>query len=170
MSTRRSPKPSRRDKSARGEARVLSITATVGGRFVPFIEDKLNQALGLIPRAPLEVSLALVNDARMSELHEQVMGIPGPTDVLTFELDHGPRGHVISGEVVVCVPEARRRAKELGHKLEHELLLYALHGILHLSGHDDRTTPAYRRMHKTEDRILTRLGVGAVFAAKEEKV
>jgi probable rRNA maturation factor len=67
---------------------------------------------------------------------------------------------------VVCVPEARRRAAELGNPVRHELLLYALHGMLHLSGMDDRTLRQFRRMHHLEDAILRRLGVGPVFAAK----
>jgi probable rRNA maturation factor len=116
-------------------------------------------------RPPLrELSLALVGDRRMSELHVQFMDVAGPTDVLTFPLDADARGRVTAGEVVVCVPEARRRARREGTDWRAEALLYALHGLLHLCGHDDRTDRAYRRMHKTEDEILTRLGVGPVFA------
>ena len=92
------------------------------------------------------------------------MGIAGPTDVLTFPLDLDVRGRPVAGEVVVCVSEARRRAKEHGVPLERELLLYALHGLLHLCGYDDRTDASFRAMHRTEDQILTRLGVGPVFA------
>jgi hypothetical protein len=43
------------------------------------------------------------------------------------------------------------------------LLLYGLHGMLHLCGFDDRTERAFRAMHAKEDEILTRLGVGPVF-------
>ena len=111
-----------------------------------------------------EMSVALVGDARMSELHEQFMGIAGPTDVLTFPLETDARGQVTEGEVVICVTEARRRAPEHGVPLEHELLLYALHGMLHLCGYDDRTQRAYLKMHRTEDQILQRLGIGPVFA------
>jgi hypothetical protein len=35
--------------------------------------------------------------------------------------------------------------------------------MLHLSGYDDRTRGGFDRMHRTEDRILTKLGVGPVF-------
>lgn len=114
---------------------------------------------------PLQwMSLALVGDATMSRLHKQYLGMPGPTDVLTFELDHDGSGRVIGGEVIVCVPEARRRAKKLGSTVEREVLLYALHGMLHLCGFDDRTAAGFRQMHRSEDDILTRLGVGPVFA------
>ena len=116
-------------------------------------------------RPPLaELSLALVGDRRMSALHEQFLNLPGPTDVLTFPLETDRRGRPLSGEVVVCVPEARRRARELGTDERREALLYALHGMLHLGGFDDRTPRGYRTMHATEDAILSRLGVGPVFA------
>ena len=85
--------------------------------------------------------------------------------MLTFELEHDPRGGVVSGEVVICVPEARRQAKKRRSPVERELLLYALHGMLHLIGFDDRTEAGYRKMHEKEDEVLTELGAGPVFAA-----
>ena len=105
----------------------------------------------------------------MSQLHERFMGIRAMTDVLTFPLDTNARGQVTSGEIVICASEARRRAKEIGHTVRDELLLYALHGLLHLAGFDDRTAAAFRRMHRMEDKILTRLGVGPVFAGKPRR-
>ena len=74
-----------------------------------------------------------------------------------------PGRRTLAGEVYVCVPEARRGSKEHGTRVADELLLYALHGMLHLCGFDDRTPAGFQRMHRTEDRILTRIGVGAVF-------
>ncbi|MBC7782311.1 MAG: rRNA maturation RNase YbeY [Burkholderiales bacterium] len=143
---------------------VLTVTARVGKPLANGLRLSLLRAVEMLPHAPAELSVALVGDAEMSGLHEQFMGITGPTDVLSFELDHDARGRVTSGEIVVCVPEARRQARSLGHPLTDELLLYALHGVLHLSGYDDKTDSAYRRMHRTEDRILTQLGVGKVFS------
>jgi probable rRNA maturation factor len=109
------------------------------------------------------MSLALVGDATMSRLHEQFMHQAGPTDVLTFTIETDARGRATSGEVVVCVPVAQRRAREHRTRPQDELLLYALHGMLHLGGLDDRTQKEFERMHRTEDRILRRLGVGAIF-------
>jgi rRNA maturation RNase YbeY len=146
---------------------VLHANAATGKRHVPYVRRHLRRAHAILTPALRELSLALVGDARMAQLHEQFMGIPGPTDVLTFPLDEDSTGRVIAGEVVVCVPEATRRAKEHGVPLERELLLYALHGLLHLCGYDDRTAQDFRRMHRTEDMILTQLGVGPVFASPE---
>jgi probable rRNA maturation factor len=144
----------------------LSIVATAGVKHVAFLRKHLVAAWPLIRRAPKELSVALVNDKRMSQLHEKFLNIAGPTDVLTFELDHDNKGVCTSGEVVVCVPEAERQAAERGIDVGDEVLLYALHGLLHLSGYDDKTDAAYRAMHRREDEILQQLGVGKTFAKR----
>ena len=73
-------------------------------------------------------------------------------------------GGPIDGDLVLCVDEARRRAAELGHDARVELLLYAVHGLLHLAGEDDHEPDAHRRMHEREDAILTGLGLGPVYS------
>jgi probable rRNA maturation factor len=111
----------------------------------------------------------LVGDSAMSALHQQFMNDPSVTDVLTFPIDLDTRGRPVTGEVYVCVPMARRMAKLHDLPVLHELLLYSLHGLLHLSGFDDRTASDYRRMHRREDEILKRVGIGPVFAAPARK-
>ena len=170
----------------------VTITAETGRAFAPFLREQLRAAhdvlaapasrpparaaaapskktrSGKMPRPRIalrEMSLALVGDARMSDLHHQFMGIRGPTDVLTFPIDHDDRGGVTSGEVVVCVPQARREAKRRTIPVRLELLLYSVHGMLHLLGYDDRTARDFHTMHRTEDDILTALGFGPVFAS-----
>ena len=141
----------------------LTITAAAGKPLVPYLRRHLRAAHAVLKPSLAELSVALVGDATMADLHERFMGIPGPTDVLTFPLDEDARGRVTAGEVVVCVPEARRRAKAEGTDLRREVLLYALHGMLHLSGYDDQTPAEFARMHRAEDRILSQIGVGTVF-------
>lgn len=145
----------------------LHFTAAAGKvhqPYLPYLKRWLPKAVALIKRPPSEVSVVLVGDTKMAELHEQFMNIPGTTDVLTFELDHSSRGQCTAGEIVICVPYARREATRRKIAPRTELLLYALHGVLHLSGFDDLATADHRRMHREEDRILTAIGVGAVFA------
>ena len=170
MTSARAPKTTKRRpltpalSPSRGRGRLrLVINAQLGARHVPFLRRHLRRAHEHLNPTLREMSLALVNDARMSALHARFMNVAGPTDVLTFPLDEDARGRAISGEVVVCVPEARRRARELRVPVERELLLYALHGMLHLCGFDDRTDRDFARMHRTEDMILAKLGVGPVF-------
>jgi len=143
---------------------ILRVQCQTGQTYVPYLRRYLRRAHALLRPSLVDLSLALVGDAAMSLLHQQFLGAAGPTDVLTFELEHDPAGNVTSGEVIICVPEARRAARKRKAPVERELLLYALHGMLHLSGFDDRTAAGFRIMHRTEDDILTRLGVGPVFA------
>ena len=132
-----------------------------------YLSRNLRSAHRLLSPPLSTLSIALVGDKKMSDLHQQFLGIPGPTDVLTFPLEVDPRGRPLSGEIVVCVPEARRRASENGGNLREELLLYALHGMLHLCGYDDRTDREFRTMHRREDQILRQIGVGPVFAKSD---
>jgi len=155
-----SQKPKRRQSLLR-----VSITAKCGRAHGVYLRRQLRRAHALL-RPPLrELSVALVGDRQMSDLHERFMSIAGPTDVLTFPLEMDEEGLAVSGEVVVCVPEARRRAGEHGNSVANELLLYALHGLLHLCGYDDRTAREFEIMHRAEDDLLCRLGVGPLFGS-----
>lgn len=86
--------------------------------------------------------------------------------MLSFELDLDRRGRVTAGEIVICHSVARQSARRLGHPIGHELLLYAIHGLLHLSGFDDRTDSAFAAMHAREDELLADMGVGPVFSRR----
>jgi rRNA maturation RNase YbeY len=138
---------------------LLSIQAHVGARYAAHLRRHARLANALLPHRLHELSIALVNDATMSDLHLRFMNLPGSTDVLTFPLDEDRQ----AGEVIICVPEARRRARLHGTSLQNELLLYTIHGMLHLCGMDDRTPKGFTDMHRMEDEILTRLGIGPVF-------
>jgi probable rRNA maturation factor len=141
----------------------VSISAKCGAAHSSFIQSQIKRAHAMLGSSLAELSIALVGDRQMSDLHFHFMSIAGPTDVLTFPLEMDARGQMVCGEIIICVPEGRRRARQQGVPLAHELLLYAVHGMLHLSGYDDKTAREFKIMHRTEDDLLTRLGVGAVF-------
>ncbi|MBU0618538.1 MAG: rRNA maturation RNase YbeY [Planctomycetes bacterium] len=112
------------------------------------------------------LSIVVVGATAMATLHRRFLGRPGPTDVLSFDLDTDRRRGFIEGEVVVCADVARRRAARRSRSLQAaraELALYVVHGILHLAGYDDQTPAGFRRMHAREDELLSELGLGAVF-------
>jgi probable rRNA maturation factor len=145
----------------------ILIAAPVGAEHVKFLRGCLTAAWRLLDAAgehpPGTLSVAIVEDEAMARLHEDFLSIAGPTDVLTFELEHRPDGSVDEGEVVICLDEAGRQAKERGHRVEEELLLYALHGLLHLCGYDDRDPRAHDAIHAREDELLEAIGVGRRF-------
>ena len=139
---------------------------TAASRYVRRLRRQIRRAHALL-RYPLrEISLAIVCAREMSAVHKRFLNRAGPTDVLSFALEHDRRGRVAGGEIVVCLDVARRQARLRRHRISDELLLYAVHGLLHLSGWDDRTKPAFAAMHAMEDQILLRLGVGPVFSSR----
>lgn len=151
----------------------LRIIAESGKAFAPFLRSQMARAWKISHRMEIsssstpalrELAVILVDNRRMSRLHDQFMGLPGPTDVLSFATDLDRRGQPISGEIYVCVPEASQQAKARKLPLRLELLLYAIHGMLHLLGRDDRTERDFLDMHRMEDAILSELGFGPVFA------
>jgi probable rRNA maturation factor len=171
------PRPRSRTRTARKPGNptppprlAIEISGRTGTEHVPYLRRNLTRAHAILRPALREFSLALVGNARMAELHEKFMNVPGPTDVLTFELDHDARGRVTAGEVVVCVPYALREARRRGVPPRDELLLYALHGMLHLCGYNDLTDRDFAKMHKREDEILTELGIGPVFGVMPTNV
>ena len=119
-------------------------------------------ALAGVPgRRPLLTTVTCVGDRRMAALNAQFHSRAGTTDVLSFpigEIDEDT-GRLLVGEVVVCRPVAVREARRRGLAVADELLLYALHGWLHLAGHDDHRDADRRRMRAAERRILRRLGL-----------
>ena len=114
-----------------------------------------------------KLSIALVDDACMSELHQRYLDIPTSTDVLTFDLGEGS-DDMVEGEIVVCVDTAIREAAVRNLPLSTETLLYIVHGVLHLLGYDDHDETAAERMHRVEDDVLTQLGVGPAYRVSAE--
>jgi probable rRNA maturation factor len=120
-----------------------------------------------VPEA--EISVAVVDDAAIRELNRRHLQHDYPTDVLSFLLEReGPAGlrraRRIEGEVVVSAETARRRAAEFGWHPAWELLLYAVHGTLHLCGYDDRTPAQRRQMRQRERSILQNWGMTIQYA------
>ncbi|MBI5058495.1 rRNA maturation RNase YbeY [candidate division KSB1 bacterium] len=97
------------------------------------------------------VNLVIVDDREMARLHRQFSGIPGTTDVLTFDLTDNDR---LEGDIYICLDQARRQALEYRVTLSEELARLAVHGVLHLAGYSDRTTSERDEMRRLENAAL----------------
>lgn len=104
-----------------------------------------------------ELSVAFVGDAEIARVHGEFMDDPTVTDVITFPGD-APRGaEPFAGEIVVNVAQARREGPAHGHPARAELLLYLVHGWLHLAGYRDKKPAEARDMRAAETRALSAL-------------
>lgn len=105
-----------------------------------------------------KVTLAFVDDPHIHRLNNQFLGHDEPTDVLTFPYTD-PGAKKLEGEVVIGFQTAAEYAADRGHDAATELLLYVVHGCLHLCGHDDTTPAGERQMRAKERHYLTQLGL-----------
>ena len=118
-----------------------------------------------------DLSMLLVDEAHMTNLHEKWMEEPGPTDVLSFPMDElrphsmaGPnraRGRdsdepepVLLGDVVLCPQVAVAQAKQHGHSTQDELELLTVHGVLHLLGYDHAEPEEEAEMFGLQNELL----------------
>ncbi len=106
--------------------------------------------------ADAELSIVFVDKDEITRLNERFLGHKGPTDVLSFPME--TNAGRVSGEVVVCVPVAVEYAAETKTGAEGEIMLYVVHGVLHLLGYDDADKKGARTMHRAEKEILSGLG------------
>jgi probable rRNA maturation factor len=113
-------------------------------------------ALGLHPE--VELCLRVVDLDEMARLHEQWMGEPGATDVLSFPMDElrpcppgvTPEAGVL-GDIVICPAYV---AQEEQRGVHERLELLVVHGMLHLIGMDHADEDDYRRMFDLQDALL----------------
>lgn len=103
-----------------------------------------------------DLAVHLVSSDTMAAANLRHLGHKGPTDVITF--DYSGQPGVFHGELLICTAVARQQAKEFDTHWTAEIVRYAVHGLLHLLGDDDRTTALRRRMKREEDRLMRALG------------
>ncbi|MGW0452764.1 MULTISPECIES: rRNA maturation RNase YbeY [Gordonia] len=110
-----------------------------------------------------ELSLLLVDEDTMADMHVQWMDLPGPTDVMSFPMDElvpGGRpdaaepGPAILGDIVICPAFAKRQAKEARRSFDHELAMLTIHGVLHLLGYDHAEPEEEKEMFGLQNSIL----------------
>lgn len=121
------------------------------------LERLVRRALAAEGVERAEISILLADDRQIAAVHRRWLGVPGPTDVITFDLSTGnatlPPLGMLAGDIVVSTETARRMARAVGSTPRRELSYYIVHGLLHLTGYDDHT-PADRRAMRARERTV----------------
>jgi probable rRNA maturation factor len=95
-----------------------------------------------------EVVVTCVSDKRIDRVHRDFMAVAGATDVITFE----------HGDILISADTADREARARGHSVSEELLLYIVHGFLHLNGYNDLVESERLHMHAVQDEVWKEVG------------
>ncbi len=104
-----------------------------------------------------EMGVRVTSDAVIREINSRHLQHDYDTDVISFGYDAVPPR--IEGEIVVSIDTARRIAMEVGWPDEFELLLYVVHGTLHITGMDDLDDESRKEMRQSESAVMQRLGI-----------
>lgn len=107
-----------------------------------------------------ELSILLINDARMAELNRDYRKKLGPTNVLSFPMsyDDGPPGQIILGDIVISVDTAQREAKQKNVSCHQRISRLLVHGFVHLLGYDhERSDTEAEKMLTEEYKIMDNL-------------
>jgi len=107
----------------------------------------------LLDKKRFEIGVYLVSEAEVTQLNEAYVRHKGPTDVITFDYCET----ALAGEIFVCVDEACIQARRYRTTWQSEVVRYIVHGVLHLSGYDDRRSAERRRMKVAEDALVAEL-------------
>ncbi|MBS0209796.1 MAG: rRNA maturation RNase YbeY [Planctomycetes bacterium] len=107
------------------------------------------------------ISLAVVDDPTIHELNRRFLAHDYATDVLSFALDD--EDDALDGEVIVSADTAATTAERLNVRPEDELLLYVVHGTLHLVGYDDLEPELKTMMRRREREVLAAFDVAPVY-------
>lgn len=120
----------------------------------------VRRSLALANARPGNLTLRLAGEDEVRRLNSEFAHHDSATDVLSFP-DGAPDAEgagAYFGDVVIALPIAAAQAAAAGHDVQAELVLLAVHGTLHLLGHDHADEPARRTMWSLQDRILTDIG------------
>ena len=151
------------------------------------LEEFLARVRRTVGAGDESVSVCLVSDAAMAQMNKRFRGKRGPTDVLSFpsqgefsyrgksaarkvslrKTPHGnrrwprrsPVGGNYLGDIAISPQTARRNAGRFGRRLEVELRILILHGVLHLLGYDHEADQG--EMERLERRLRRKLRIDA---------
>ena len=111
-----------------------------------------------------EVGVRITDDQTIHQINARHLSHDYPTDVISFP--YSDRSDVIEGELVASVETAAINAADAGWETADELLLYIIHGVLHIGGMDDHDEADRAEMRRAERAVLTSLGMTADPAAE----
>lgn len=113
-----------------------------------------------------EVSVTLVDNARIRELNIEFREINKETDVLSFPLgdENGfevdpDTDAILLGDIVISLEKAQAQAEEYGHGLRREVAFLVTHSLFHLLGYDHITPDDEAEMFAKQEKVLEKLGI-----------
>lgn len=100
------------------------------------------------------LSFVFVSDSKIKTLNKKYLRHDYATDVLTFDWRQLGGRYSVEGEIIISAQTAKRHAVEYDVSVKDEILLYMVHGVLHLMGYDDHSPAQIKKMRAQEKKLL----------------
>lgn len=104
------------------------------------------------------LQINILNGADIIALNQKYLNHDYNTDIITFDY-RVDLANPIDGEIFISFEDAQKNAEKYKVSLNNELMRLIIHGVLHLSGFDDKSPIEKRKMKKMENYFLEKLKV-----------
>jgi len=115
-----------------------------------FVGEIARSVLKALKKENRELEIIFLSDKAIKPINEKYRQSDCATDVLSFDLGS-------CGEILISSDTALRNSRVFDTPFEKELVLYVIHGILHLFGYDDEKPKTRSRMLRKQGSILEML-------------
>jgi probable rRNA maturation factor len=115
-----------------------------------FVGEIARGILKIIKKQDAELEIIFLSDTAIKPINKKYKDSSYATDVLSFDLDS-------CGQILISSDMALKNSRAFDTPFEKELVLYVIHGILHLFGYDDEKPKDRSRMLRKQDSIMETL-------------
>ena len=120
---------------------------------VNWIKDIIKAIIHEESYEPGEISVIFCDDDYLLEINRTYLKHDYYTDIITFDYSVGK---TISGDLFISIDRVKQNATMLKESVKNELFRVIIHGILHMSGYNDKTDEQRSAMRKRENFYLNK--------------
>ncbi len=112
--------------------------------------------LNYFKKKNFEFTVSIVSNKKIHELNNKFRLSDSETDVLSFSAEEmdPETGKVYIGDIVISYPAAKKQSEALNHRINEELDLLTIHGVLHLLGYDHASDDEEKHMFSIQSKLI----------------
>lgn len=100
------------------------------------------------------IEVVYVDEKEIVRLNQEHLNRDYVTDIITFRYNDSENRQNIEGTMYCCAPRIIEQAQEFDESTDREFLRIYIHGLLHLSGYEDKSEQQKEEMSAKEETYL----------------